>query len=76
MGDLVEIDSFTVGGTRLGPSMPGTRLQQMLGSRIGIDIVTKTLQVPTKRGIVIAKTGDRIVLLSDNSLEVEHGTCT
>ena len=71
MGDLVVIDSFTIGGTKLGPSMPGPRLQQMLGTRIAIDMASHTLTVPTRQGPVIAGQGDRIVLWSDNSLEVE-----
>ena len=71
MGDLRIVDSFTIGGTKAGPSMPGYRLQQMLGSRIHIDIVNKTLTVPTRQGPVIARQGDTINLWSDDSLEVE-----
>jgi len=71
MGDLVPVDAFTIGGTKAGPSMPGPRLQQMLGSRIQINIESRTLTVPTRRGPVIARNGDRIVLWSDDSLEVE-----
>lgn len=71
MGDLVVIDSFTIGGTKAGPSMPGPRLQQMLGTRIAIDMASHTLTVPTRQGSVIAGQGDRIVLWSDNSLEVQ-----
>ena len=65
------IDSFTIGGTGARPSMPGAKLQRMLGSRIAIDIAAQTLYVPTKRGIVQASRGDRIVLYDDDSLEVE-----
>ena len=65
------IDGFTIGGTKNGPSMPGAKLQRMLGSRIAINIATKTLYVPTTRGIVQASRGDRIVLYDDDSLEVE-----
>ena len=65
------IDSFTIGGTKAGPSMPGAKLQRMLGSRIEIDIVTQTLYVPTKHGIVQAHRGDRVVLYDDDSLGVE-----
>lgn len=65
------IDSFIIGGTKAGASMPGVKLQRMLGSRIAINIATKTLYVPTKRGIVQASRGDRIVLYEDDSLEVE-----
>lgn len=65
------IDSFTIGGTGARPSMPGAKLQRMLGSRIAIDIAAETLYVPTKRGIVQASRGDRIVLYDDDSLEVE-----
>ena len=66
------IDSFIIGGTKIGASMPGVKLQRMLGSRIAIDIVTKTLYVPTRHGIVQARRGDRIVLYDDDSLEVEQ----
>lgn len=65
------IDSFTIGGTGARSSMPGAKLQRMLGSRIAIDIAAETLYVPTKRGIVQASRGDRIVLYDDDSLEVE-----
>lgn len=44
------IDSFTVGGTKAGPRLPGARLQQMLGMRIAIDMSRRTLYVPTMRG--------------------------
>lgn len=65
------IDSFTIGGTKAGPSMPGAALQGMLGSRIAINMATQTLYVPTKHGTVQARRGDRIVLYEDDSLEVE-----
>ena len=71
MGDLVPVDAFTIGGTKAGPSMPGPRLQQMLGSRIQINIESRTLTVPTRQGPVIARKGDVINLWSDDSLEVE-----
>ena len=74
MGDLIQVDAFTIGGSKAGPSMPGPRLQRMLGSRILIDMEGHQLMVPTKRGPVIAHEGDRIILWSDDSLEVEHGT--
>ena len=71
------IDSFTVGGTKAGPSLPGARLQQMLGTRIAIDMSSRTLYVPTMKGVVQARTGARtgarIVLYDDDSLEVEYG---
>lgn len=67
------IDSFTVGGTKAGPSLPGARLQQMLGTRIEIDMSRRTLYVPTMRGIVQTSTGDQIILYDDDTLEVEHG---
>lgn len=67
------IDYFTVGGTKAGPSLPGARLQQMLGTRIEIDMSRRTLYVPTMRGIVQASTGDQIILYDDDTLEVEHG---
>lgn len=66
------IDSFTIGGTEVGASLPGAKLQGMLGSRIAIDLATQTLYVPTKQGIVQARRGDRVVLYDDNSLEVER----
>lgn len=67
------IDSFLVGGTNAGPSLPGARLQQMLGTRIAIDMSSRTLYVPTMKGVVQARTGDRIVLYDDDSLDVEYG---
>lgn len=67
------IDSFTVGGTKAGQSLPGARLQQMLGTRIAIDMSSRTLYVPTMKGAVLARTGARIVLYDDDSLEVEYG---
>lgn len=66
------VDSFVVGGTALGPSLPGTRLQQMLGSRIEILFGRMQLAVPTQNGRVIARRGDRIILYDDDTLEVEH----
>lgn len=66
------IDSFTIGGTKAGASLPGAKLQGMLGSRIAINLATQTLYVPTKQGIVQARRGDRVVLYDDNSLEVER----
>lgn len=67
------VDSFTVGGTKAGPSLPGARIQQMLGTRIVIDMSSRTLYVPTMKGIVQARTGARIILYDDDTLEVEHG---
>lgn len=67
------VDSFTVGGTKAGPSLPGARLQQMLGTKIVIDMSSRTLYVPTMKGVVQARTGDRIILYDDDTLEVEHG---
>lgn len=64
------IDSFTVGGVAGHPSMPGARLQRMLGTRIAINIDRHTLTVPTKNGMVEATTGDRIILYDDGALEV------
>lgn len=66
------IDSFTVGGTKAGVSMPGARLQQMLGNTIKIDIYNHVLFVPTDKGTVIAGTGDRILLYDDDTLEVRN----
>lgn len=67
------VDSFTVGGTKAGPSLPGARLQQMLGTKIVIDMSSRTLYVPTMKGVVQARTGARIILYDDDTLEVEHG---
>lgn len=67
------VDSFTVGGTEAGPSLPGARLQQMLGTRIEIDMSSRTLYVPTMKGVVQARIGARIILYDDDTLEVEHG---
>ena len=66
------IDSFVVGGTKAGPSLPGARLQQMLGKRIAIDMSSRTLYVPTMKGVVQARTGDRIILYGDDTLELER----
>lgn len=67
------VDSFTIGGTKAGPSMPGPRLQAMIGTRIAVFPWARTLHVPTPHGIVSAGPGDRIVLYDDNTLEVEYG---
>lgn len=64
------IDSFTVGGTNVGASMPGVYLQRMLGTRITINMATHTLAVPTPQGYVYAGAGDTIVLYDDDTLEV------
>lgn len=66
------IDSFTVGGTKAGPSMPGARLQQMLGTTIKIDIFNHVLFVPTAQGMITAGKGDCILLYDDNTLEVRN----
>lgn len=68
-----QVDSFTIGGTKAGPSMPGPRLQRMIGSRILVDMAGHRLMVPTRDGAEIAKAGDRIILYDDDSMEVEHG---
>lgn len=73
MNDLKQVDSFVIGGTKAGPSMPGPRLQQIIGSRVLVNMEDHTLMVPTREGPEIAKAGDRIVLYSDDSLGVEHG---
>jgi len=73
MSDLKKVDSFVIGGTKAGPSMPGPHLQRIIGSRILVNMEDHTLMVPTKEGPEIAKVGDRIVLYSDDSLGVEHG---
>lgn len=65
------IDSFTVGGTKAGPSLPGARLQQMLGTRIKIDMFSHRLLVPTPNGVAVANIGDCVVLYDDDTLGVE-----
>lgn len=70
MAEVKIIDSFTVGGVAGHPSMPGEKLQRMLGTRIAINLGTRTLTVPTKKGIVTAMAGNRIILYEDDSLEV------
>lgn len=65
------IDSFTIGGTKIGPSMPGPRLQGMIGSRISVDLFAQRLRVPTPDGVKIAERGSRIILYDDDTLEVE-----
>lgn len=68
------IDSFTIGGTAAGPSIPGARLQRLIGTRIMCYPMERKMLVPTPEGPVIARHGDRIVLYDDGSLEVEkHG---
>lgn len=74
MEGRTQVDSFTIGGTKAGPSMPGPRLQQMIGSRIQVNMFDHQLLVPTLHGWEIAMAGDRIVLWSDDTLEVEHET--
>ena len=71
-----QVDSFTIGGTKAGPSMPGPMLQRMIGSRILVDMEGHRLMVPTREGPEIAAAGDRIILYDDDSLEVEHGADT
>lgn len=66
------IDSFTVGGTQAGPSLPGVRLQRMLGTTIKIDMANHVLFVPNAQGAVIAGRGDRILLYDDDTLEVQN----
>ena len=73
MEDIREVDSFTIGGTNAGPSMPGPRLQKIIGQRILVNMEAHMLHVPTKHGWEIAQAGDRIILYSDDSLEVQHG---
>ena len=65
------IDSFTIGGTPSGPSMPGARLQRLIGTRIMVYPMERKLRVPTPDGQVMAGQGDRIVLYDDGTLEVE-----
>lgn len=68
------IDSFTIGGTAAGPSMPGARLQRLIGTRIVVYPRDRKMRVPTPDGPVMAGQGDRIVLYDDGKLEVEkHG---
>lgn len=65
------VDSFVVGGTSAGPSLPGVLLQQMLGTRIAINPISRGLFVPTPKGIKVASKGDRIILYDDDTLNVE-----
>lgn len=65
------IDSFTIGGTAAGASMPGTRLQKMIGTRILVYPMTRQLRVPTLNGPVMAGQGDKILLYDDGTLEVK-----
>lgn len=74
MKGRTQVDSFTIGGTKAGPSMPGPRLQRMIGSRVLVNMFDHQLLVPTPQGPEVARPGDRIILYSDDSLEVEHGT--
>lgn len=68
------IDSFTIGGTEAGPSMPGARLQRLIGTRIVVYPMDRKMRVPTPDGPVMAGQGDRIVLYDDGTLEVKkHG---
>lgn len=68
------IDSFTIGGTMAGPSMPGARLQSLIGTQIMIYPRERKMRVSTPNGPVIAGIGDRIVLYDDGTLGVEkHG---
>ena len=67
------VDSFTIGGTKAGPSLPGPRLQAMIGTRIPVYPMARQMRIPTPNGPVIASQGDRIVLYDDDTLEVEHG---
>lgn len=64
------IDSFTIGGTAAGASMPGVHLQRMLGTRISINMETHTLTVPTPYAWITANKGDTIVLYDDDTLDV------
>lgn len=65
------IDSFVVGGTPAGPSLPGYLLQRMIGTRISVNIVKHELCVPTPHGWCTACKGDRIMLYDDGTLGVE-----
>ena len=65
------IDSFTIGGTAAGPSMPGARLQRLIGTRIMVYPIERKMRVHTSDGPVIAGKGDRIVLYDDDTLGVE-----
>ena len=65
------IDSFTIGGTKAGPSMPGARLQRMIGTKIIVYPMDRKMCVHTPDGPVMAEQGDRIVLYDDNTLGVE-----
>ena len=66
------VDSFIIGGTMAGPSRPGPRLQNMIGTRILIYPMYRKMQVPTPDGPVFAGPGDCILLYDDDTLEVDH----
>ena len=65
------VDSFFVGGIHGRPSMPGVKLQQMLGTTIKIDMLSHRLLVPTPNGVTVANIGDCIILYDDDTLGVE-----
>lgn len=62
------IDSFMIGGTAAGPSIPGARLQRLIGTRTMVYPMERMLRVPTPDGPVMACHGDRIVLYDDGTL--------
>lgn len=66
------IDSFTIGGTAAGPSLPGAVIQKALGSTIEIDMFSKSLFVPTPDGIKRARQGDRVLAYDDGTFAVEY----
>lgn len=63
-------DSFTIGGKNGHPSLPGDKLQRMIGSTIRVNVGKQVLFVPTDRGEIMASKGDTIVLYEDGSLDV------
>lgn len=66
------IDSFTIGGTAAGPSLPGAVIQKALGSVIKIDMVNHELHVPTTGGVKAAMPGDRVLAYDDGTFDVEY----
>ncbi len=63
---------FVVGGTPEGPSIPQECIQEALGKVIAIDIITRSLIVPTEQGIKVARPGDSIIAYEDKTFDVEH----
>ncbi|MDO4649902.1 MAG: hypothetical protein Q4B26_14780 [Eubacteriales bacterium] len=66
-----EVSRFTVGGTAAGPSIPAGPIAAALGTKIIIDMFSKSLIVPTTDGMKRANQGDTVVAYEDGSFDVE-----